>query len=303
MAEFLRNGNVIKIKPAGTDYDLERGKVYNLKADMFGNSFLEEDGNLNLGFKIYNSTEDERFMDRVLNYYNHTNKLTTGVMLAGLKGSGKTVMAKQLAKRSGLPIIVVDSGYNARYLNGFFTQFKAEVCVIFDEFEKNWRSDHLLDFLDGVQETAKKLVLFTCNSMSNTSEFLKDRCSRIRYRRFFNAMDNTRFLKELIADNGIEDKNDELYNFIINHLEILSIDNILSFLEEKKICPELENIDIAADMNLTLKNVEAISKGKKIATGIDSDTTEKTPLGMATSEDMREALRELLEEMEVEYMN
>lgn len=93
MAEFIKAGNKIVLKPDGMDYDLIGGQTYGLKYNKFsGQTWLEEDGGLNLNFKIYNSEEDELFMDKVINYYNKTTKLTTGVMLAGLKGTGNNVI-------------------------------------------------------------------------------------------------------------------------------------------------------------------------------------------------------------------
>lgn len=62
-------------------------------------------------------------------------------MLAGTKGTGKTVLAKVIAKESGLPIIIVDGNYPAQYLSKFFKGFKTPVCIIFDEIEKKWRTD------------------------------------------------------------------------------------------------------------------------------------------------------------------
>lgn len=266
MTEFLKQGNKISPKPQGSDYSLEKGKLYMLKFNSWsGESYFEEDGEMNLNFKIYNSDEDTMFMDRVLRYHNKTDKLSTGVMLAGLKGTGKTVMAKQIAKNSDLPIIVVDPDYPASRIGDFFTKFSTEVCVIFDEIDKNWNSNNLLGFLDGVQKTAKKLVLFTCNDLNKTSEFLKDRCSRVRFRRIFAANENVKFLKELIADKGIDDKNDELYNFMVNHFEVLSIDNILSFIEEKVMYPDMDNSELIRDMNISTKNLP--KKGEKKADG------------------------------------
>ena len=271
MNEFIKVGKVILPKPTGLDYELKPGAVYNLKYDRFGPGvFIEEDGSLNIPKKLYNAEEDTVFMNRVLKYYNQTTKQTTGIMLEGLKGTGKTVMAKVLALNSNLPILVVDPETPADKLNAFFTKFtETEYCIIFDEVEKNWRTTDLLGYLDGVQSTSKKLVLMTCNEINRVSEYLQDRCSRIRYKRTFKTCDNVRFIKQIIEDKGITDTNDELYTFMATRIENLTIDNILSFIEEKQLFTDLDNETIIKDLNIKLTDTPVVSYTEKLPSSKD----------------------------------
>ena len=200
-------------------------------------------------------------------YFEKTDKLSTGVMLSGVKGTGKTVMAKVIAKNSNLPVIVVDEDFPTGRINDFFRKFSTPVAVIFDEVDKHWDTEELLGWLDGVQTNAKKLVLFTCNNENNISEYLQNRCSRVRYKRHFEANDNARFLKEILKDKGIKDI-EGTYNFIVNNFKLLSIDNILSFIDEKLMFPELNNATLAIDMNIELKNRSNI---------VDEASTDPTP--------------------------
>lgn len=230
MSEFIKVGEKIVNKPTGLDYDLINGKVYNLKWDRYnGMSYFEEDGLLSLPAKVYTTKSDNAFIKRVNTYFQKTSKLSTGVMLSGIKGTGKTVMAKVIAKNSNLPIIVVDEDYPTGRINDFFRKFETPVTIIFDEVDKHWDTEDLLGWLDGVQTNAKKLVLFTCNNEDRVNDYLKDRCSRVRYIRHFEANDNARFLREILRDKGIaEDKIEDTYTFIVNNFGLLSIDNILS---------------------------------------------------------------------------
>jgi len=255
MSEFIKAGNKILNKPNGFDYDLINGKVYNLKYERYGiGSYFEEDGSLNLPKKVYTTKDDDIFIKRVNTYFEKTSKLSTGVMLSGVEGTGKTVMAKVIAKNSNLPVIVVDEDFPTSQINDFFRKFSTPVAVIFDEVDKHWDTEDLLGWLDGVQTNAKKLVLFTCNDDNIVSTYLKDRCSRVRYLRKFAADENTKFLKSIIADKGIDDKNDEIYKFITSSFNLLSMDNILSFLDEKMLFPEYDNFTIVKDMNIKLKD-------------------------------------------------
>lgn len=267
MSEFIKVGERIVNKPTGLDYDLINGKVYNLKWDRYnGMSYFEEDGSLSLPAKVYTTKSDDIFIKRVNTYFQKTSKLSTGVMLSGIKGTGKTVMAKVIAKNSNLPIIVVDEDYPTGRINDFFRKFETPVTIIFDEVDKHWNTEDLLGWLDGVQTNAKKLVLFTCNNEDRVNDYLKDRCSRVRYIRHFEANDNARFLREILRDKGIaEDKIEDTYTFIVNNFGLLSIDNILSFIDEKLLFPELSNEEIFNDMNISSK------KGKKNIIGETSD--------------------------------
>ena len=102
-------------------------------------------------------------------------------------------MAKILAKESGLPIIVVNPDYPEGKLIKFFKSFTTPVCVLFDEVEKNFKTEYMLDFLDGVEKTAQKLVIMTCNDLSKVSQYMQDRCSRIRYLRRYSPDENAAF--------------------------------------------------------------------------------------------------------------
>lgn len=164
MAEFVKIGNEILVKPKldGLSYDLIKGKVYDLKYNrMEGKLYLQENGDLNMPKKLYKLKEDDDFIKRVLTYFNSENSgKTTGVLLSGTKGTGKTMLSKRIALESNLPIIIVATDFPADRLNVFFKKFETPVVIIFDEIEKNdywWETKDLLGFLDGVEATAKNL--------------------------------------------------------------------------------------------------------------------------------------------------
>lgn len=249
--EFVKSGSRILPKPNGTDYNLINGKAYDLKWDDWSDmAYLAENGELNLPSKIYELNEDKIFKKRVLNSFNnHENSI--GVMLAGTKGTGKTMLAKVIAKESNLPIIIVDSQFPTNRLIGFFKQFSTPVCVIFDEIEKNFNTGRMLDFLDGVEKTTKKLVLMTCNELDKVSEYLQDRCSRIRYVRKYGINDNLAFLPMLIENKEI--KNAEIVRkFVEERFKLPSIDNMNAFLNEVK---DLEDEDISLDDIVKYMNI------------------------------------------------
>lgn len=261
-SEFIKIGDRLIIKPEGADYDLIPGKVYDLSWDRYsGEDIFKENGDLNFPGKLYTSKRDEFFKKRVLTYFNNSFTNTTGVMLAGVKGTGKTVCAKILAKDSNLPIIVVDPIYPEQRLIKFFKQIKSSVCILFDEVDKSFDTNKMLDFLDGIQKTSKKLVIMTCNNLSKVSEYLQDRCSRIRYLRKYTPEDNLEFLDPIIADLGIKNA-EEVSEYCRNNIKLLSMDNIVSFLNEVKM---LEDEDVSLDEIISVMNIDT-NQPKQITT-------------------------------------
>lgn len=281
MNEFINNGKRIVIKPEGQDYDLISGKVYDLLYDNFESySYLKENGNLNMPKKVYEMEEDTKFIDRVLKFHNSEyNNGNTGILLAGDKGTGKSMLAKRIALKSNLPIIIVDSSYPLWQITRFFKKIKTETCIILDEIEKNprlWPSEDLLIFLDGVQETNKKIVIMTCNKTDGLDDNLFDRCSRIRYYRKYEANANEIFIKEMIEDKGLK-PNQSLVDFI-KRFKVKSFDNINSFLDEYKLYNETTDTnfmleDVANIMNITLNNEnDNISKDDNISNDNNNQT-------------------------------
>lgn len=269
--EFIKIGDRLVIKPQGADYDLIPGKVYDLSYDRYmGEDIFKENGELSLPSKVYTSKKDEFFKKRILTYFNNSFTDTTGVMLAGTKGTGKSLMAKVLAKESNLPIVIVDPQYPESRLIKYFKQISTPVCILFDEVDKSFDTEKMLDFLDGLQKTSKKLVIMTCNSLSKVSEYLQDRCSRIRYLRKYTTDDNLEFLDVLIKDMKIKNA-EEVSKYCRENIKLLSMDNIVAFLNEIKL---LEDEDCTLDEIISVMNIDHIST--KEETKIEEQPKEET---------------------------
>lgn len=250
--QFVNLNGQITPKPEGIDYNLENGKVYVLHQDKYGDyMYLTEDKDFEFP-KLY-FEGDAHFINKCVNTFNETDKLTTGVLLSGLKGSGKTLMAKKIAKKSNLPIIVVDKEVSAINVEGFFSRINTATCVIFDEIDKYWNTRYLLGFLDGVKPTGKKLVICTCNDEDEINEYLNDRCSRIRYKKSFEglAISVVENIINSIINN--DEKAKDAASYISSTLKVLSYDNVIVFAEELKNFPDESFDDIIKDLNVEIR--------------------------------------------------
>lgn len=275
MSEFIKLGDRIVAKPKGSDYDLIPGQTYSLEWDSWNDeAIIKENGQFNMPANIFESTDSKYLKERVMKYFNATSDQNVGVMFAGEKGTGKSIDAKVLAKYSNLPIFIVDSRFPVGQLNKVFKKFETPCCLIFDEVEKNWNTERMLEFLDGVEKTGKKLVLMTCNDLGRVSQYMQDRCSRIRYLRKYTVKDNYEFLPFLLDQYQIKNK-EELSTFITTNLKLPSIDNMLALIKEVKLLEDtdLSIANVAKFMNMEITNTETPSEPKTVNSDTESKKT------------------------------
>lgn len=258
--KFLKVGKSINFKfnTEGLECDLTPGMVYSIDVDRYTDAIsLEETSGLSLPSKVYCTQRDERFIDKVINSYNLSESGFTGVMLAGLKGSGKTVMAKVIANKSGLPIINIDKNIRPHILRNIVEKLgDTSVCFLFDELDKvlaDYDDSVLLQVLDGSDTKGKHMILFTCNDDDEISEYLIDRCSRIRYWRKFDEMSPSLIME--VLNDKLNDKKEvkSLTDFIKDNFEVCSFDNIASFVKEANDYPTVTYEELFEDMNLSSK--------------------------------------------------
>lgn len=136
-------------------------------------------------FEMYNL--EEGFISHVLKTFENTTS-NLGILLNGVKGTGKTVTAKILATRMNLPVIIISSPFEGG-LSDYLGSLDSECILFFDEFEKNFpgaeNSSLLLSVMDGVYNTrTRKVFILTTNKTTIDENFLS-RPSRIRYKKSF----------------------------------------------------------------------------------------------------------------------
>lgn len=207
-----------------------------------------------VNFKVY-GTEGKAINDHIIHTWNsdvfQKSGKNLGVIFNGLKGTGKTIAAKQLCNRLGLPTIVVSKPVDG--LLEFIQALNFEAAVLIDEAEKTFdeESEILLKMIDGVYNHRRKLYILTTNELT-LDDNLIGRPGRIRYVKQFGNLELD-VINEVITDT-LEDKSlaDGLIR-LVNSLEISTIDILKSIIEECNITGRIPDPNL---FNVPLSNLK-----------------------------------------------
>jgi hypothetical protein len=219
---------------------------------MDGPLYLEMIDNFEIKGKRYGDLNKNT--DRILNTF-MSRPSATGVMLAGEKGSGKSLLAKNLAIEAGvrydIPTIVINAPWVGDKFNSFIQSIEQPVVVLFDEFEKVYDSDDqekALTLLDGVFPS-KKLFVLTCNDKWRIDQHMRNRPGRLFYMLDYKGLD-TAFITEYCEDN-LKNK-----DHIEKLCQIASLFSQFNFDMLKATVEEMNRYDEAPEIALRMLNVK-----------------------------------------------
>jgi hypothetical protein len=204
MTHFLKSGNTYKVFP-GNALDISESLPdgnYVLKFHPMEGFYLEEIESFRMPSKIYGDCL--KHSSRIINTFRGRDG-NTGVLLTGEKGSGKTLLARQVAIESGLPVIIINSDFKGDGFNSFLSGITQPCVVFLDEFEKTYdreSQEKILTLLDGTYQS-KKLFLLTSNDKWRIDSNMRNRPGRIFYLIEFGGLEE-QFVREYCEDNLVE---------------------------------------------------------------------------------------------------
>jgi len=205
MTRFIKNGNqfMVASEESMDVRDMLPPGNYTVKEmPMGGPLYLEHIDDFNRPSKVYGDCLKNT--DRVIRTFMDRPN-ATGVMLTGEKGSGKTLLTKNIAielAAQGVPTIVINAPWHGDKFNSFIQTIEQPCAILFDEFEKVYDRDQqeaILTLLDGVFPT-KKLFLLTCNDKYRVDYHMRNRPGRVYYMMEFKGLD-VNFIREYCEDN------------------------------------------------------------------------------------------------------
>lgn len=275
--KFQFNGTRVSVIRVSDETSLDRlpPKVYSVQFNEFTGFYLSVvKDRLQLPEKIY-GIAPERVNKCITTYLDRDT--STGILLTGDKGTGKTLLMSLLANtvmdELDLPVLLVRDAYTGEQFDQFI-QAIGECCVVFDEFgklysstnrEKGPKQDSLLGLLDGVDKT-KRLIIMTENSELDISDFMLNRPSRMYYHFRYKKLDEGS-IKGYCDDHDVSVRTTRDIIDLSRRSRIFSFDMLQSIVEEHlrfdspidEVVEEL-NIDIRQQMGAELEIVKVVDR-------------------------------------------
>lgn len=226
--------------------------IYKVNIDGFGRFYLTKvSDDFSFDYKLYGL--ETKLVDRVLKTYQSTDSGNLGVLLNGLKGTGKTVTSKIIANKLNQPIILVTSSFDKADVSGFLNSISQNITIFIDEYEKIFgESTKMLTIMDGALNSEYRRVFLLTTNKLYLDENLIQRPSRIRYlKKFDNLMPEV--VQEIVDDLLIHKQFSKDCVDFISNLETITVDIVKSVLSE---------VNIHAESPATFQNVFNVKKIK-----------------------------------------
>lgn len=233
---FLRNGT--SFRPASErNLDLHHALPpgnYIIKQDPnTGALYFDQVENFSNPAKLYGPVREQA--GRVLTtFWDRPN--STGILLNGEKGSGKTLLARQLSiqgAEQGIPTIIINAPWKGDQFNQLVQSINQPCIILFDEFEKVYDSDdqpHVLTLLDGVFNS-KKMFILTCNDKYRIDTHMHNRPGRIYYSLDYVGIEDD-FIREYCEDNLRAQQHTEAIVSVSHTFQHFNFDMLKAIVEE-----------------------------------------------------------------------
>ena len=246
---IIQSGNRFTFEDVtGTHHQLPTGN-YILKYDQRIGYYLNKKEEFDIPKKVYG---DHSIIDRWLKSWEVNSSKNMGIVLSGVKGSGKTITAQKFCISSKLPVIIINETFHGSDFIDFITSPKMGECIIFiDEFEKIYANNDtqydMLSLMDGNYSTSL-IFLLTVNEES-LNNYLINRLNRIKYRKSYGDLE-FEIIEEVINDMLInKDHKQSIYDFF-DKVNMRTFDLLTNLIKEMNLFNEDA---IQCGMHLNLK--------------------------------------------------
>ena len=221
---------------SGTYNQLPKGN-YLVKFNPRDGYFLQRKEDFILPKKIYG---DHSIVNRWLKSWEVNSHKNLGILLSGIKGTGKTITAQKFCIESELPVIIINDCFYENDFIDFITQPEFNNCIVFiDEFEKIYGSDEyqypLLSIMDGNYST-KLIFLLTVNE-DRLNTYLVNRLNRIKYQKSYNELEDS-VVKEVIDDLLVNKAHADSIHKFFDKINLITFDLLVNLIKEMNLFNE-----------------------------------------------------------------
>lgn len=195
---YLMNGDTVSIVPEGALQVTQKlpAGIYTIEVSPPRPPMLRRIHDMVVPKHLYGDIEENT--RKILTTFRDRTH-STGVLLAGTKGAGKTLLARNIATKlyeNGTPTIIVPFNLICPLVAEFIDSIDTECMVLFDEIDKisgendeeiRANSNCLLGLFDGIS-VHKRLYMLTANDIEKINNQLLNRPGRIYYRLMFGGV-------------------------------------------------------------------------------------------------------------------
>lgn len=244
MAKYMASAGIVRVSSdaAVAVSDKLRPAVYTVTESENQGIFLTERPPLPSPAEVFGRRTLQR-VDKVLNTYGLRKNTPTGVLLSGVKGSGKSMLVRLIANKAlsmGYPVLLLDVTILNSDIVKFINSIDTPCVVVLEELDKlRLGSDKApvectiacLQLLDGTGASAAHLFLATANDTLFLYDKLLARPGRIYYHFQFGEVPEDvcrAYLEAKFSDAAVRDA---VYEAMLQVPE-LTFDIMSAFVEE-----------------------------------------------------------------------